>query len=440
MALRAEDQFYFLLTSDGTMDRNPENKSSDFKVSLKQEIDIGVNDDWEVALTNINYPYSWMNVGPVAKTRLKYYMRHIGRTKELEFPSWHCETLTELVEFIDDEFREQEKGEGMEEKPRIWIKLDKLKRVKIACLDEDFDIGMSEALMRLLGLTGCPYAARMTLEAFEKRDLHRRIMNFLLKDEKERQKLPENQNLAQTGIRMRTAAKYVEDQFAVLEPFFDKQRMIWTIEAMRMYQREGGITEDLEKKLRQGGKEELWQEIERMFFQYSQMSAWLSDVDQAEESGEPVLHFRGISEEERQTGVLTPLHEGMGWVVYHADRLTHMKRPPPDIRGVVPGNLNPVERMFIYTNIVEPMDVNEASHRLLRMINTRGKVFTTTEEEFMQPIYLPVKKGKISRIEILIANAQRERVPFEVGTVILTLHFRRRERRERSTLRTAIYV
>jgi hypothetical protein len=140
------------------------------------------------------------------------------------------------------------------------------------------------------------------------------------------------------------------------------------------------------------------------------------------------------------TGGLNPMQEGRGWVKYHMVKFLREKRPPPDIRGMLPGTLNPVERMFIYTNIIDPVDVNDDSVRLLKMLNTSGKAFSTTQVEFLAPVYLPVKKGKISRIEILITDDQGERVPFELGTVILTLHFRRHEVRGQGKLTTAVYI
>jgi hypothetical protein len=99
-----------------------------------------------------------------------------------------------------------------------------------------------------------------------------------------------------------------------------------------------------------------------------------------------------------------------------------------DIKGVTPGNLNPVERMFIYTNIIEPVDVNEKAMRLLRMVNTRGEPFKTTHEEFTKPSYLPVEKGKFSVIEVYVSDASGKPVPFQIGTLMLMLHFRRRRK------------
>jgi hypothetical protein len=160
------------------------------------------------------------------------------------------------------------------------------------------------------------------------------------------------------------------------------------------------------------------------------------------ETKEPIIQYRNLSQEEAAVGVLSQLHEGMGWVMMHVMQFLQLKKPPRDIRGVVPGNLNPVERMFIYTNVIEPVDMNDSTTRLLRMVNTSGRAFTTTQVEFMFPIYLPVKKGKISRIVILISNDQGDPVPFQVGTVIITLHFRRREPRrgKEQRLTTAVYI
>jgi hypothetical protein len=45
MALQAVDQFYFIVTSDGTMDRYLEIRAATFKVALKWDIDIQIEED-----------------------------------------------------------------------------------------------------------------------------------------------------------------------------------------------------------------------------------------------------------------------------------------------------------------------------------------------------------------------------------------------------------
>jgi hypothetical protein len=102
-----------------------------------------------------------------------------------------------------------------------------------------------------------------------------------------------------------------------------------------------------------------------------------------------------------------------------------MMQIPSTIKGVTPGMINPVQRMFIYTNIIEPVDVNDTYARLLKLVNTRGEPFKTTQEEYSHPTYFALQKGKLSMIEVFIADETGEPVSFQSGTVVLTLHFRK---------------
>jgi hypothetical protein len=98
---------------------------------------------------------------------------------------------------------------------------------------------------------------------------------------------------------------------------------------------------------------------------------------------------------------------------------------PKVINASTPGVLNPVQRMFVYVNIIDPIDVNDRFVRLLKLVNTAGESFKTTQEDFLQPMYHTVQKGKISMIDVLIADESGDPVSFQIGTVILTLHFRK---------------
>jgi hypothetical protein len=95
------------------------------------------------------------------------------------------------------------------------------------------------------------------------------------------------------------------------------------------------------------------------------------------------------------------------------------------INAKTPGVLNPVERMFVYMNIIDPIDFNDTFVKLLKLVNTSGESFKTTQEDFLNPMYHPVQKGKISMIDVLIANESGDPVSFQIGTVVLTLHFRK---------------
>lgn len=359
MAWRGEDQFPLILTSDGSMDIYPENRTSQFKVLLNSPIETG-EEDWEVCLQSINYPYSWANVGPAAKVYMKYYIDNRSGEKVLEFPNWQCEKLSEVIDFMRAKISSQGILKGTDT-PKLYVGVDELGRFKLECNSSEFDVGFSRNMMKLLGLSGHKYAKLLTIEEFDRRQRHRELIDKIVRKDV----LFPMSELHGKILECKTGTELSE----ILKPYI------------------------------------VWQE--------------LNDV-----SNEQFLEVRKNSES----------YSGAWWI----DRLmTDLKilaeEPyiPSALRGVIPCSLNPVQRMYIYCNIVEPIGINEKAVRLLKLVNTQGSSYKTVQEDYPYPMYLPVQKGKISMIEVLIADESGDPVPFQIGTSVLTLHFRRAIRRYR---------
>jgi hypothetical protein len=115
----------------------------------------------------------------------------------------------------------------------------------------------------------------------------------------------------------------------------------------------------------------------------------------------------------------------MGLLMMYLQTFLDEPKIPNTLKGILPGMLNPVQRMFIYLNILKPIDLNDKPSKILKLINTKGTLFKTTQEEFVNPTYIPVQKGKHNMLQVFIKNGHDEFVPFMNGTVVLTLHFQR---------------
>lgn len=372
MAVRRDHQFVYVVTSDGCMDVYPDNKTSDFKIMLKDPIEVG--DDWEVALLDINYPYSWINVGPDAKVFMKYYID--GLLQEVHFPNWQCQTLEEAVKFIEKRIASKEEVGRSE--PRIVVGLDDLRRFKMWSTSADFDVGFSPNLLKLLGLAGHTRADKLLLEAFEKRMSYRYLLASVTKD-------GNPVRITEELVDMLVTNHNVLDLAKTFAQFLD-------VEKLKKLEHLGSVPEDskLYKDVR----------LER---------AYVSDA-------------LGIHEDGPKNWVKAAAY------LYYLKKLYVFdgNHPIKKIRGVVPGVVNPVQRMFIYTNIMEPVDMNNGAKKLLKMVNTKGEPFKTTHDQFNQPIYHPIcRGGKIAMIHVYIADETGEAVPFQTGTVVLTLHFRK---------------
>ncbi len=82
--------------------------------------------------------------------------------------------------------------------------------------------------------------------------------------------------------------------------------------------------------------------------------------------------------------------------------------------------------MYVYTNIIERQIVGDSLVPLLRIIGIDNK---NKDEHvtvrFNNLRYLPISLNNIRTIEIDLRNEYGERLPFQSGTVIASLHFRK---------------
>lgn len=49
-----------VLTSDASLEQFPENKAAEFNLQLPNQMHL--SEDWDVTMTRIIYPYTWVNV------------------------------------------------------------------------------------------------------------------------------------------------------------------------------------------------------------------------------------------------------------------------------------------------------------------------------------------------------------------------------------------
>ena len=375
MALRGADQFPFMLTSDGSMDSYPENKTSKFQVLLRDPLEIG-DEDWEVCLSSINYPYTWTNMGPSAKVSMKYYLSHEDRVQVVDFPNWYCHSMEEVVSFMTKEVASSQSRSG---KSMLGFTLDEIGRLIIKSTSDCFDIGFSDNMLKLLGLAGHRYTDRMKMDAFEERQKIREILDMAWNVDAP---LP----YANVDIRRRVLmCDNVNDFVIIIGKYID------TMGCMVVYHRHPEVS-----------------------------SIDVSDVVSRDNPNDPL----------NQSIVMTfELKQVMKFVFYNLKNFFSFDAVPNKLNAVMPGRINPIQRMFVYMNIVEPIDLNNKFVRLLKLVNTQGVPYKTTQDDFINPMYLPLQKGKISLIEVLIADETGEPVSFQSGTAVLTLHFRRAAKR-----------
>ncbi len=82
--------------------------------------------------------------------------------------------------------------------------------------------------------------------------------------------------------------------------------------------------------------------------------------------------------------------------------------------------------MYLYTDIVEPQLVGDSKVSLLKVIKCAGEFGENVAVSFPNLQYVPVNVKSFETVEIDIKDDTQEKVPFEFGKVIVTLHFRQR--------------
>ena len=79
--------------------------------------------------------------------------------------------------------------------------------------------------------------------------------------------------------------------------------------------------------------------------------------------------------------------------------------------------------LYVYCDIVQSQFVGDALVLLLRIVPVEGDDGRRVSKSFERPHYLPVSRREFETIEVNIKRDTGKSVPFELGKVLLTLHF-----------------
>ena len=85
-----------------------------------------------------------------------------------------------------------------------------------------------------------------------------------------------------------------------------------------------------------------------------------------------------------------------------------------------------VKSLFVYTDLVQPRPVGDVVVPLLRSLPPVDKGKDTVFYLFEKPHYIPLARFQFDTVEILLTSDQGEKISFDNGHCIVTLHFRRR--------------
>ena len=88
------------------------------------------------------------------------------------------------------------------------------------------------------------------------------------------------------------------------------------------------------------------------------------------------------------------------------------------------------DQLYVYTDTCEPYTVGDAQAALLRIVSMDSSKFRygcNVVQRFAPAQYIPLLYHNFNNVIIDIRDQHGHRIPFEYGTLTVTLHFRRNQ-------------
>ena len=101
---------------------------------------------------------------------------------------------------------------------------------------------------------------------------------------------------------------------------------------------------------------------------------------------------------------------------------TYTGKHPASLARAIP------DQLFVYSNLCEPCMVGDTNAPLFRIVNVEAKDFifgSTIVKKFAPINYIPLLNNRFQTIDIDIRDQFGKAIPFEFGTLTVTLHFKR---------------
>ena len=108
--------------------------------------------------------------------------------------------------------------------------------------------------------------------------------------------------------------------------------------------------------------------------------------------------------------------------------LTHGTWDATNSNGGVVSDLDPVDSLFVYCDVLEPRVVGDSQVPLLRIVPVEGGNGELVTRIYENVHYVRLQRKTFQTVEINIRDHAGANVPFEAGTLNVTLHFRQRKR------------
>ena len=84
-----------------------------------------------------------------------------------------------------------------------------------------------------------------------------------------------------------------------------------------------------------------------------------------------------------------------------------------------------IHALYVYCDLLQYTHVGNIKAPLLRVVNSGGEAGDVVTRYYERPRYIPLQKKNFDSIQIIIRDDLGEKIHFENGKLLLTLHFRR---------------
>jgi hypothetical protein len=84
-----------------------------------------------------------------------------------------------------------------------------------------------------------------------------------------------------------------------------------------------------------------------------------------------------------------------------------------------------IHALYIYCDLLQFTHVGDIKAPLLRVVDSGGDAGDVVTRYYERPRYVPLQKKNFDSIQIIVRDDLGEKIQFENGKVLLTLHFRR---------------
>jgi hypothetical protein len=84
-----------------------------------------------------------------------------------------------------------------------------------------------------------------------------------------------------------------------------------------------------------------------------------------------------------------------------------------------------IHALYVYCDLLQFTHVGDIKAPLLRVVDSGGETGDVITRYYERPRYVPLQKKNFDSIQLIIRDDLGEKIQFETGKVLLTLHFRR---------------